>query len=117
MAAVSAFTLTKRCCANCASANSLRWDETSYVNGSLWNMRWRIADTGKDAVPAIEAWAKICLICDAAQSFTIYTFLLVLWLFRTPLDYLTDVLDTQVATCSSSMSVSWISLRGRLLTA
>src|SRR5947208_11575339 len=96
MAAVSAFTLTKRCCANCASVNLRRRDETSYGNGSLWNMRWRISDTGKDAVPVIEASAKISLICDDAQSFTIYMFLLVLWLFRTPLDYLTDVLGKQL---------------------
>src|SRR5437667_7326750 len=97
MGAVSAFTLTKRCCANSASANSRRWDETSYVNGSLWNMRLHISDTGRDGVPAIEASAKISSTCDAAPSFTIYMSLLVLWLFRTPPDYLTDVLARRLA--------------------
>jgi hypothetical protein len=80
---------------NSASANSLRQDEPSYANVSLWNMRWHISDTGKDDVLATEASAKISLICDAALSFTIYTFLLVRVLSRTPLDYLTDVLQRE----------------------
>jgi len=71
MGAVSASTLTKRCYANYASANSQRWDEPSYVNGSPLNMHWHISDTGRDGVPAIEVSAKICLICAAALLFTI----------------------------------------------
>ena len=99
---MSAFTLTKRCCTNCASVNSRKRDEPSYGNGSLWNMLWRISDTGRDGVPVSEACAKISLICDAAPSFTIYTFLLVLWLSRTPLDYLTDVLGCLIFLPSQS---------------
>src|SRR5207253_6011336 len=95
MGVVSAFILTKRCCANSASANLRRRDEPSYGNGSLWNMRWHISDTGRDDVLAIEVPAKISLTCDAVQSFTISMSLLVSWLFRTLPDYLTDVLGQQ----------------------
>ncbi len=77
MAAVSAFTLTRRCYANYASANSQRRDEPGYVNGSLLSMLWHMSVTSRDGVPVTEVHAKISLTCDAAQSFTIYMFLLV----------------------------------------
>ena len=89
---MSAFTLTKRCCANYASANLRRRDEPGDGNGSPLNMRWYISDTGRDGVPATEVSVKISLTCDAAPSFTIYMSLLVSWLSRTLPDYLTDVL-------------------------
>jgi hypothetical protein len=85
--AVSASTLTKRYCANSASANSLRWDEPSYVNGLLLNMHWHISDTGRDDVPAIEVSAKICLICAAALLFTIC----MSWLAPSSFNLLLDV--------------------------
>ena len=102
----------KRSCANSANVNLQKWDEPSYGNGSPLNMRWHILDTGRDDVLAIEAPAKISLICDAAPSFTIYMSLLVPWLSRTLPDYLTDVLaacrrerSKGLASCTASAHV------------
>lgn len=64
-----------------------RWDEPSYVNGLLLNMLWRISDTGRDDVPAIEVSAKICLICAAALLFTIC----MSWLAHSSFNLLLDV--------------------------
>ncbi len=96
----SAFILTSSCCGNYANGNSRPQDAPNYGSGSRWSMPWRISDTGKDGVLAIEVSAKISLICAAAQWCTIcISFLACLLKSSTPKqpDYLTGAL----APCTS----------------
>src|SRR5215470_14927832 len=87
----------KPCSSNCESVNRRHKDAPSCVNGSLWNTPSHMLDDGKADAHAIAVCAKICSICAAALSFTIYTFWLVpskkLLRFRGLRDFSTGSLD------------------------